>query len=371
MPPNTKFATTIVLTMNGCNGQNHKDGSDSVSIITSETDYLSDDDITAIITDITSNADVTTKDAETTGVDEITTKYDEVTTSKDEVTTKAEQTNKVEETTGIGETTKVPDKTSKVDEVTTKVDEVTTKIPETTTKEPDTTTEPEPPKEPEETAEKLTAENINNPEAFLQMRNDFVISPTLDWIDNGAIILFTYSYYYNGEQYKTYGSEEFATIMALLNYNYISNESMQYHFGQWDEDTFYRCGYFMNVLANFIIDREVTYDFEKYVINPRIAKFLNEYQHKALEAKKGNCEPFFELFYKYAEDYAPLKDENDPLYPVNYLVFSMADALGKYVTDTEYIEYADLCASVDSDMYRLFMQEVYGEMNSKTRVYER
>ena len=148
-------------------------------------------------------------------------------------------------------------------------------------------------------APKLTVDNINNIEAIDELAkhaNRYVYN-----VNNSA--LFTYiSYYYNGKEYIC-GQDEFRMFIALLNEQYLSEDTLKELFGDKSLDDIERCSDIFYVITQVFSKRDMTINYDQFIVDNNTRLFLNELQTKIKEYKKtGNIEEFNKFVVGFYED---------------------------------------------------------------------
>lgn len=140
---------------------------------------------------------------------------------------------------------------------------------------------------------KLTASNINDVEVFKHFANK------LNKESFPGVPIFRYGYSYNGKTYKTDGEKEFELFLTMLNYDSLNSSLLQQLFSNTDQETLKRYSFFMHTIINVITEKQIVYNFDKYMVDQGLGNFIKTYQQEYIKLLKGNSNKFKEMAIDY------------------------------------------------------------------------
>ena len=274
-------AATITFTMVGC-GLNDRKKGEQGSKMTSVTTSLSTTNPT-----LSSSTSVETTVATTIPTMSITTELTTVpTTQITTIPTTLPTTQPTTVSTTKSTTTKPSTKVT-----TTKPSTKVTTTKPTSVSTTQSTTKP-----------KLTLDNINDIEAI----DSLVKNPDRTIFVN-PLAFFTYiRYVYDGQKY-TCGVNEYRLFVALLNEQYITDDTLKALFGEVSEEEMQRYSQIFSVMAGISIKYNITYLYDNFVVNENMRNFLNQLQNHLKEymngADNGKINAFINSYYNGQNQY--------------------------------------------------------------------
>ena len=211
----------------------------------------------------------------------------------------------------------------------------------------------------------LTADNINNIEVF----NGYATKlneesfPGVKFPDT---LFSNYSYYYEDKLYKTNGKKEMQFILAMLNYKYLSSETLTALFNSDTLDDLKRYGFFMNCMIDIIRQKNITYNFDKYSVDKNFGNYIAQNQEEYLKFITRKSNNFEELAKQYVFEKGNYHYNQGNFFYDNFLVLSikLSDVqLNDFKTNYQVNEiYSDV-----SDNYKVLINDIYDYSHGKVK----
>jgi len=207
--------------------------------------------------------------------------------------------------------------------------------------------------------EKLTVNNINNVaviDALANSAHRYMYS-----VNNDA--LYTHiSYTHNGSEYIC-DTDEFRMFIALLNEQYLDEETLKELFGEMTLDDINRCGTILSIMSQAFCSSDMTIKYDQFVVDPDMCSFLNELQRKMKEYRStGNIEEFNKFVISFYENKDLSVNHNDNLV-IDCYVRSLFGMASKFYDNVE-LSYFVTTNSGDTGIYNEYISI---EFYSKTR----
>lgn len=342
-------AVTITLTMGSCGVSNQKKQNSkgtSVTIISSVTEPSLSTDISSVTTTVTTQVTTEPTFESTTSITEPTTIS---TTNPTTISTTKPTTVSTTKPTTVSTTKPTTISTSKSKPTTKYTTKSTTT--KTTTKSTTTTSSTTKPKATTSsdfgTKYALTYDTINNVEAIDKIAKN--PNYNLFAFDNGALLTFL-SYIDNGQQYDC-GVNEYRTFIALLNYEYIEDETIIQMFGGESEENTKRYAKIIMHMTHFVCKEDMVLKYDNFIISEQKRKFLNELQNLIAEYKitgdYSKINPFLSSYYDGNNPYIQYGDNDIIDGYISFFCYRMKDWY-----DNEYIKTL-VSSSLDSNYYKM------------------
>ena len=159
----------------------------------------------------------------------------------------------------------------------------------------------------------LTASNINNVEVFKSFSNQFKKEIGSDMIS------------YDGN--ITNGEVEFQVALALVNYQYMTNDTLQELFGKYSQGELQSKADFAWVIISHTCDKKKKFNFDKYCVDKSLGAFLIDWENSVINNDESGL---FDLSNKYyiAKDSKYYYGNTNPW--VDYYIYNIVDETVEY-----------------------------------------
>lgn len=245
--------------------------------------------------------------------------------------------------------------------------ETTAKAPQTANKSDNTTKPPtsdnnnndeKPPKEDDNKFIPLTTSNINNITVF--ERAVMEVSRKTRGGFGGV-----WYYNYDEEVYESYGLpvNEMKYILATLNSEYISNDTLNYLLGEYSEEEIKRFYRVLSPMIGFVGQANCTNNWDGLILNPKILKEFKDIEKAFLDYKfNNNQKPLRELLNNYDSK------TSNPL--VGYYLSQACDRSDDDKEDQVYInQYLGLYFDMKEEC-ELLAKNMYNKSHGKIKTLE-
>lgn len=199
----------------------------------------------------------------------------------------------------------------------------------------------------------LTASNINDIEVFkhfaAQFRNEL----------DGDLLRF------NGR--LTDGEQEFQLMLALMNYDYVNDDTMYELFHNVSLSEMQELAYFVNALVSTTLNKNEYYNYNKYFIDKNFSNFMMSIQNNVPSKNQENLVNIFRGFYLDSNSKVKFND--------NFWVDRYVCQIFAFIMDTNALNGDPLLSAyIDSlevmNSYQDKVTEIYNKMSIKTKVKE-
>lgn len=210
----------------------------------------------------------------------------------------------------------------------------------------------------------LTAENINNTEVFKKFADE------LNKESFPGTAYYKYTYQYNGSTYTTNGEKEMQFILALLNYEYIDNSTLKVLFCNEPLEKIKQYASFVDVLIDMTSSGKVVYNFDKYLIDKNLGRYLLTCEKEYV----NSCNGYGDVFKNIASNYFVNNSGSYYYKNSNNLVDYYMHLLSSYSLGNSYDPQLSLkltrIGTEVVDSYDNMIINIYNNINSKTKIYD-
>ena len=162
----------------------------------------------------------------------------------------------------------------------------------------------------------LTAENINNVDVFKHF------AAKLNKESFPGVTFFNYGYYYEGNMYYTNGEKEMEFMLAMINYKYLSSDTLTALFNSESLDNLKRYSSFIVTMVDMVRDKKITYNFSKYFVDKNLGNYIENNQKEYLNYILGDNNNFENLTKQYFNGFGSYHYNQGNNFYDNFLLLS-------------------------------------------------
>ena len=206
----------------------------------------------------------------------------------------------------------------------------------------------------------LTAENINNVDVFKYFASK------LNKESFPGVTFFNYGYYYEGNTYYTDGEKEMEFMLAMLNYKYLSSDTLTTLFNSESLDNIKRYSFFIVTMVDMARDKKLTYNLNQYSVDKNFGNYIAQNQKEYLKFISGSNNDFEKIAKQYVFGKGNYHyNQGNPFYD-NFLLLSIRLS-GVNLRDSELICQIDNVYSDISNNYNSLATDIYNYSHGKVK----
>jgi hypothetical protein len=206
----------------------------------------------------------------------------------------------------------------------------------------------------------LTAENINNVDVFKYFASK------LNKESFPGVTFFNYGYYYEGNTYYTDGEKEMEFMLAMLNYKYLSSDTLTTLFNSESLDNIKRYSFFIVTMVDMARDKKLTYNLNQYSVDKNFGNYIAQNQKEYLKFISGSNNDYEKIAKQYVFGKGNYHyNQGNPFYD-NFLLLSIRLS-GVNLRDSELICQIDNVYSDISNNYNSLATDIYNYSHGKVK----
>ena len=206
----------------------------------------------------------------------------------------------------------------------------------------------------------LTAENINNVDVFKYFASK------LNKESFPGVTFFNYGYYYEGNTYYTDGEKEMEFMLAMLNYKYLSSDTLTTLFNSESLDNIKRYSFFIVTMVDMARDKKLTYNLNQYSVDKNFGNYIAQNQKEYLKFISGSNNDYEKIAKQYVFGKGNYHyNQGNPFYD-NFLLLSIRLS-GVNLRDYELICQIDNVYSDISNNYNSLATDIYNYSHGKVK----
>lgn len=206
----------------------------------------------------------------------------------------------------------------------------------------------------------LTAENINNVDVFKYFASK------LNKESFPGVTFFNYGYYYEGNTYYTNGEKEMEFMLAMLNYKYLSSDTLTTLFNSESLDNIKRYSFFIVTMVDMARDKKLTYNLNQYSVDKNFGNYIAQNQKEYLKFISGSNNDYEKIAKQYVFGKGNYHYDQGNSFYDNFLLLSIRLS-GVNLRDSELICQIDNVYSDISNNYNSLATDIYNYSHGKVK----
>ena len=206
----------------------------------------------------------------------------------------------------------------------------------------------------------LTAENINNVDVFKYFASK------LNKESFPGVTFFNYGYYYEGNTYYTDGEKEMEFMLAMLNYKYLSSDTLTTLFNSESLDNIKRYSFFIVTMVDMARDKKLTYNLNQYSVDKNFGNYIAQNQKEYLKFISGSNNDYEKIAKQYVFGKGNYHYNQGNSFYDNFLLLSIRLS-GVNLRDSELICQIDNVYSDISNNYNSLATDIYNYSHGKVK----
>lgn len=206
----------------------------------------------------------------------------------------------------------------------------------------------------------LTAGNINNVDVFKYFASK------LNKESFPGVTFFNYGYYYEGNTYYTNGEKEMEFMLAMLNYKYLSSDTLTTLFNSESLDNIKRYSFFIVTMVDMARDKKLTYNLNQYSVDKNFGNYIAQNQKEYLKFISGSNNDYEKIAKQYVFGKGNYHYDQGNSFYDNFLLLSIRLS-GVNLRDSELICQIDNVYSDISNNYNSLATDIYNYSHGKVK----
>ena len=206
----------------------------------------------------------------------------------------------------------------------------------------------------------LTAETINNVDVFKYFASK------LNKESFPGVTFFNYGYYYEGNTYYTDGEKEMEFMLAMLNYKYLSSDTLTTLFNSESLDNIKRYSFFIVTMVDMARDKKLTYNLNQYSVDKNFGNYIAQNQKEYLKFISGSNNDYEKIAKQYVFGKGNYHYNQGNSFYDNFLLLSIRLS-GVNLRDSELICQIDNVYSDISNNYNSLATDIYNYSHGKVK----